>query len=188
MNTYLSIDLDYWVNCHRRRDVDLFFKKVYALGLPIFTAPFHDQLLEHINLSKYDQIINVDYHSDICDDGAELTLTEGTWANYVNHRDTYVWRHPDEGCLSPRVGYCHDTTNPFEHPEAAHWQRASCQHGLRGIPWKNITAVGVCLSKYWLNGNYNPLSNVLTTFGMDGWLCLKAIDQRLCIKPGFTQV
>ena len=100
MATYLSIDLDFWCHCHRRRRVDSFFKKVYALGLPIYTVSLHHHLLKHINKSKYDQIINVDYHSDLCDlataedtrRGYVLFLDEGSWANFVNHRTHFIWR------------------------------------------------------------------------------------------------
>ena len=166
---YLSIDLDYWVHCHERKPVDTFFSHVFALNLPIFGAAFHDQLLEHINNGKYDQVWNIDYHSDICDDGDGLKCNEGTWANYVNHRDTFVWRYPDEQCLSLKTGYCHDTISPFEKPSAAGWKQATMVQGLRGIPWKHISAVGICLSKRWL-GSWDIFDNTLQKLGIEDWL------------------
>jgi hypothetical protein len=183
--TYLSVDLDYWWQCHRRRDVDSFFSHVFSLHVPIFVAPFHDQLLEHINQSKYDHIINVDYHSDICDYAPWMRLNEGTWANFVQSRSHFDWRYPTEACLSMNSGYCHDEVNPFEKPEAARWCKTTCQQGLRSIPWRDITAVGVCLSKDWLDGNYYCLMNVLKTLQIKEWLEISSLDQRLCIRPRF---
>ena len=166
---YLSIDLDYWAY-RQRRDVDSFFKQVFALKLPVFCVAYHHHLLDHINQAKYDKIINVDYHADICDDGPGLALNEGVWANYVTHKDTYVWRYPSEECLSHATGYCHDDTSPFEQPAVAGWNDTEKKLGLRGIPWQEVTAVGVCLSKYWLYGRYTQLANVLKRLKMTMWL------------------
>lgn len=170
MLIYLSIDLDYWVHCHERRPVDSFFGHVFALNLPIFGAAFHHDLLEQINPTNYDKIINVDFHSDICDDGEGLELNEGTWLNYVLHKNAYEWRFPSEVCLTKETGYCHDTVNPFRKPEAAGWKQAAELQGLRGIPWKHISAVGVCLSKYWLHDNHDMITNVLQKLGIEDWL------------------
>jgi len=106
MKTYLSIDLDYW-NGLRKRSIDAFFKHVFRLGLPIWVAPFHDQLLPHINQHDCNCLVNVDYHSDISDYEPRLRLTEGTWANFVKwkRKGTFIWRYPQPKCLgcSPRI-------------------------------------------------------------------------------------
>ena len=181
---YLSIDLDYWCKCHERRCVDSFFKHVFELKLPIYCAPFHHQLLEHINQREYDEVINVDYHSDICDnsDKVPTPLNEGTWANFVKYREQFDWRYPSEECLSEFTGYCHDDISPFDTPEVAGWPHASKKKGLRGIRWKGVTGVGVSLSKYWLYGNYNCLWNVLEYLKIDTWIMTPQRDivPKLC--------
>ena len=65
MHSYLSIDLDYWRNEKNDQESTKVFKKVFSLGLPLYVVKTHEQLLSHINRSRYDVIYNVDYHSDI---------------------------------------------------------------------------------------------------------------------------
>jgi hypothetical protein len=85
MRVYLSIDLDYFCR-GRKQQCDAFFKKVYALRLPIHVACEHHHLLDTME-GDFDTLINVDFHSDLCDTPAEgwvpEDLNEGTWGNFV---------------------------------------------------------------------------------------------------------
>jgi hypothetical protein len=146
MNTYLSIDLDYW-NGLRKRSIDTFFAHVFQLQLPIWIAPFHDQLLPHINQHDCDTLINVDYHSDIADFPAlgrrRLPCNEGTWANFVKwkKKGTFIWRYSHPICPTDWEGYCHNIRNPFEDARVARWKCILNRAGLRGIPWHTVKAV-----------------------------------------------
>jgi hypothetical protein len=161
VKTYLSIDLDYW-----RRDFDRepwhakrFFKRVWLLGLPIRVALHHHHLIRDINRIKdLDKVVNVDYHSDIVEeheDYPHLELTEGTWANYVEHRRNMIfeWRYPSEECLDCGTGYCHTYRNPFEE-DCTPWWSVRKKEGVARIPWSEICAVGVCLSPGWLDSKW----------------------------------
>ena len=185
MKTYLSIDLDYW-NGLRRRSIDIFFKHVFQLGLPIWVAPFHDQLLPHINQHDCDTLINVDYHSDISDyEPRRLPLTGGTWANFVKWKKhgTFIWRYPQAECLSHDGGYCHLHKNPFKNAACARWGECLNRAGLRGIPWHTVKAVGVSLSAFWINRRNNPLLPITRVLGIDHWLKWDWIKQRTLAEP-----
>jgi hypothetical protein len=180
---FLSIDLDYWAH-GRKHQCDVFFKKVYALGLPIHAAYEHDHLLDVINSSQCTTLINVDFHSDLCDtpaEGWELSdLNEGTWGNFVSWRErgTFIWRYPSSLCLKPGNGYCHNDVNPFEKP-ASGWREARKRQGVAGIPWDSIKAVGVCLSPDWI-GRTSVIREPIDRLGMQDWLDLDEIG--LCLS------
>jgi hypothetical protein len=184
VKTYLSIDLDFW-NGLGWRSIEGFFKHVFDLRLPIFVAPFHDQLLPHINQHPCNTLINVDYHSDIADDDGSLICEEGTWANFVEwkHDGTFIWRYSDSICPTPNEGYCHDRINPFKHPCVSGWGRCRKRQGWSAIPWHTIKAIGVCLSIYWIEKWRNPFAPIAETLGMREWLMMDSTEQRLGAKP-----
>lgn len=156
-DTYLSIDLDYWRwDDADSKQVRRFFRRVWALGLKVTVAIHHHHLLSSINRASrhLQQVINIDYHSDIAEEDNKLDLNEGTWANFVDHRErmTFDWRYPEEGCLDCSTGYCHAFNNPFK-VDCTRWGSVVKHNGLVRIPWQRIRAVGVCISPTWLNGN-----------------------------------
>lgn len=173
MNVYLSIDLDYWCRS-QKRTCDAFFKKVYALHLPIHVAREHHHLLDVINSSRCDTLINVDWHSDLCDspeDGWTLAdFNDGTWGNFVSwrHKGTFIWRYPRSTCLSLHVGYCHDDDNPFEMPVSG-WMATRKRRGVADIPWDSVKSVGVCLSPTWI-GKESVIQEPITRLEMQEWV------------------
>ena len=181
MRTYLAIDLDYW-NGLPRQSINAFFARVFRLRLPIWVAPFHHQLLPHINQNPCDQLINVDYHSDICECG-DLPLNEGTWGNFVKWRkhSTFIWRYPDQRCLSRGTGYCHSDKNPFEDATCTDW-RCLKQEGLRNLPWSTVKAVGVSLSWNWIEGS-NPCVPITKILGIARWLEWTSTEQEEQARP-----
>jgi len=184
MKTYLSIDLDYW-NGLPRQSINAFFSRVFQLKLPIWVAPFHHQLLPHINRNPCDQLINVDYHSDIATLANNLQCTEGTWANFVKWRigGAFTWRHPSNKS-HPASGYCHDIEerNPFENPARTGWRVCQKYAGLRGIPWSTVKAVGVSLSWNWIEGS-NPCVPIVCALGIDHWLKWTSTEQEKQARP-----
>ena len=167
MKTYLSIDLDYWSYSTEQSAVRC-FDRVFSLGLPIYVAPYHHQLLTHMNESACDTLINVDFHSDLCDlhDPPHDLLNEGTWGNFVSWQKNgrFIWRYPS----GPRVhdGYCHARLNPFT-KNASGWKKTEMKKGLSDLPWDSVQAIGVCLSKYWLGSA--PITPVTNRLGITHW-------------------
>jgi hypothetical protein len=188
MKAYLSIDLDYWSHSTERSALH-FFDRVFALNMPIWVAPFHDQLLPHIEQSDCNTLINVDFHSDL----AELALpakdmlvgglNEGTWGNYVSWKDKgkFIWRYPDHNRI--RDGYCHEYPgyDPFKNPCYAGWRATSMLQGLSSLPWRSIRAVGVCLSAYWLRGA--PIQKITDRLQISQWRKLPERLHRRSLHP-----
>ncbi len=173
MKAYLSIDLDYWCQRGEPHHVRAFFQRVWKLNLPITVALHHHHLLESINRRRgLDTIINVDYHSDVAEDARGFTcdLNEGTWGNFVDFQSkgTFIWRYPNEVCLSHDTGYCHTYLNPFEE-QCTGWRSIKKKQGLARIPWHDICAVGVCLSPCWLERPW-VMSYPIETLGMVEWM------------------
>jgi len=172
MKVYLSVDLDYFIRAHRGH-CDAFFEKVYALRLPIFSACEHHHLLKSMG-GDFDTLINVDFHSDLCDtpEGGwrGYQLCDGTWGNFVPWRrqGTFIWRYPNQDCLNVGVGYCHDNINPFE-KRVSGWREARKQRGVTDIPWKDVKAVGVCLSPTWI-GPVSTIQEPIERLEMQDWL------------------
>jgi len=182
MRTYLSIDLDYW-NGLQRRSIDTCFGHVFQLGLPIWVAPFHHQLLPHINQCDYDTLINVDFHSDIAEQGWGQSPTEGTWANFVKWRrhGTFIWRHSRWGRWGGETRYCHWQRNPFKE-DVSGWKCVLKQEGLQGIPWHTVQAVGVSLSTFWLSKD-NPCRPITQALGIEHGLGLDQLMQAIQARP-----
>ena len=182
MRTYLSVDLDWWA-AGTEGSLVYFFAHVFDLKLPICVAPFHDQLLDHINANPCERLINVDYHSDLVDiptPAEDLSLTclnEGTWGNFVAWKQSaaFVWRYPK--CIhEPANGFCHCDYDPFKNACHCGWRATKMATGLGCIPWRTVHAIGVCLSSYWLNGA--PVQRITDRLGISGWRTVSLKLQR----------
>jgi hypothetical protein len=181
MKAYLSIDLDYWRASSRQTPVVNFFKKVFAMGLPIMVALHHHHLVRDINskVQDFDTLINVDYHSDLSDENFKglgpLELEEGTWANFIHFRGDghFIWRYPILECLQwgeGASGYCHRRMNPFVDQDVSGWEHTTMIHGVAHLPWNKIGAIGVCLSPGWLEDSISILSYPLEMLDLYEWL------------------
>lgn len=162
---YLSVDLDYWTTQTKRKDTQNLNRFVDRLLQSTTNIRFyrdHHHLLRHINRLQFNQIINVDYHSDLTNEALLRSTKErleiGNWANFVQAKETkeFLWLYPSEE--SRDNGFCHsknsettpsrqyDSLSPFR---KVNWPYAkvSMLHGWEGrIPWCQIVAAGVCLS------------------------------------------
>ncbi len=186
MKAYLSIDLDYWSHSTERSALH-FFDRVFSLNMPIWVAPFHDQLLPHIEAVDCNTIINVDFHSDLADlalpaeDMLLAQLNEGTWGNFISWKakGKFVWRYPDKKRV--RDGCCYDSYDPFKNPVYAGWGSAVMKQGLSDLPWKSIRGVGVCLSSYWLRGA--PVKQITDKLRISQWRRLPERLHRRSLHP-----
>lgn len=161
---YLSIDIDYWADFNRfarRKSMTRIIKRIRDLHVPIYYREEHQQLLPHMNWFKYDTLINMDTHADVCEGIAGKTLkdfNEGTWVNYISphirERGTYVWVYPDKASMSFDVGFCHTNSgpDPFSDKslEICGWKHTHyCSLRLPSHVWNRIIAVGICRSRDW---------------------------------------
>lgn len=168
--TYLSIDLDFWNRNRNYTHLRKFLLKVMEV-IPIKeirVVDSHETLLEHVNKSGCDSLINVDYHADIYDrfnpkaKNYRNSFNCGTWVNFVNFRSrgNYTWILPYPIENAPENGYCHDIDyglNPFKKPDIAGWKKTYEKYELKPekvINWSEIKAAGICYSYDWLTGRY----------------------------------
>lgn len=156
---YLSIDLDYWRYDESPDHCREFFKQVFALRLPLYTVMTHHHLLLDVEaagvLENCREVWNVDWHSDLCEEAAGTTLNEGTWGALISwrHLGTFVWRYPRAACIKNQrgiTGYCHVGDNPFTDRNATAWKKTILRKGTKGIPWRRIQRIGLCLSPNWV--------------------------------------
>lgn len=162
---YLSVDLDFW---NEREDTECyaFLSKLKSL-FKIHIVDSHEKLLPHINVRKYDEVINLDRHADIANNGNSLgckkfkdgrkvpELNCGTWANWIKNRETFTWLYPYE--TDENGGYCHEPRinkfSPFVHPKIAAWKNVR-KVAVRDIPsniLEDVVAVGVACSYDWVD-------------------------------------
>ena len=195
MKTYLSIDLDFW-NTRKIKECRDFMKKVKDTGIPIKIVDDHADLLPFINHRKYDCIINIDYHSDISNNAYHTKgrrfpytyfdekhiknhfvkignvflpkLNCGTWANWINHKNSFIWIHPFD--VDFDLALCHvprkDKFSPFIHPEISGFGSVSRYNIHNSIPswvFNNVKEIGIACSYKWLEDSSidsHPLSLV----------------------------
>jgi hypothetical protein len=175
--SYLSIDLDYWNDEYTDGACKSFFKKVFALGLPITIVDSHERLLYSVNSSGANVLYNVDFHSDFFgyrsrdEAKAEMgrKIQDGTWVNHVRWRrkGSYFWMYPEARCYGNRESYqtnggeyrgdgvCWVTEeeNPFFPTTYNEWKSVKRLKGHRKIDWETIVSVGVAISRDYLTGN-----------------------------------
>ena len=101
MKTFLSIDIDFWNELGRYGGVEasleslnLVYKQCRTNSIPLSAVANHNQMLSLVNKSKTNQLINIDYHSDLATNDVDI-LTCGTWVSYVKQRkqSKYKWLH-----------------------------------------------------------------------------------------------
>lgn len=170
MKTYLSIDLDFWNQGKRSLPHLKRFLTTVRHNLPmsrIKVVDSHEELLPHVNESGCDELINIDWHSDVTNrfDSCEYNLRSptklncGTWVSFVKFRKqgVYTWIHPYKASDRIAKGYCHwplkNIHNPFVNPCLAGWnatRQLKNKHPEKVIPWNSVTHAGICFSYDWV--------------------------------------
>jgi hypothetical protein len=149
-NSYLSIDLDFWMDRANAKSASFFFKKVFKLDVPITCVIEHEELLSDVKKVKnLKTLYNVDYHSDICSDcERDDEPCDGTWVNFVPGRTNanYIWILPSLETYYEEEGICHVEKDPFQDPKASKWKSVNFTDSMKDIEWDKIQRVGVCLS------------------------------------------
>ena len=157
MRIYLSIDLDYWKTGRRPEQ---FLNRVKALRKPIKVTEEHHDLLSHMNSFSYDCLINIDWHSDLCENIPDFPiLKDGTWANHIRagNRNQFIWIYPSYSCVEGRdnsssTGYCNalGKYNPFlvrDPLKVCGWNRVNKRKRfITEEEMSQVIGVGICLS------------------------------------------
>jgi len=164
MNTFLSIDLDYFGMTrfgyskkgkhNNKKFITDFISKSLSLKVPTIIIESHEHILTLLNKRKYDKVINVDFHSDIVIDEGNEVLNEGTWANHYRYKKSTVfeWRYPNkEACLYEGNGVCGywgSYTTEWK-PSKMGFKRVIHKEGIDNINFNSIDGVGICISPTW---------------------------------------
>ena len=166
---YLSIDLDFW-NAYPgigiiKHPVQV-IKNMVALckeqDVQVRACMNHQQMLPWVNASNARTLVNIDFHSDVCEpDATELNC--GTWITYVKWRKvgTYIWLRSQE---NPYDGACNT--------RRVQYQPSSWKHGL---DWKRVSSREVFPTTTCLMSKINKL---LETH------LLKGVG--ICLSPQYT--
>lgn len=157
MNTYISVDLDYWGMSERsyKGSVVRFLNRLDNLGLPIYVTKSHEKILPHLNNFKVDKIYQIDFHNDIIKEPVtRRDLNEGTWANFYKYKEECVfeWRYPDvyKSFLDGwgRCDWVYSKTDPWE-PKLMGYKKVLRQQGLSNIDLHNVSGASVTISRNW---------------------------------------
>ncbi len=165
MNTYLSIDLDYWAEGMRggKKNAQNILERVFQKIKEVPVKIHHHQILSHVNKSDCDRLINIDYH---CDTSRYVKQDQGypenlcaTWVGRVKWRDygTYIWKYPLSRCLSLSEGFCSngywDKGNDYPRlfKKEFGWYKVRKQNRKSKLPWSTIKAASISISPGWID-------------------------------------
>ena len=145
MRTYLSIDIDFW------NDLDAAETSLSRLllrrgDIPTLSVMNHQQLLQDVDESDADRLVNVDEHSDLTDTTVNI-FECGSWISYVRwrKRGEYLWIRNQRGTI-------HGSCNRYR----GYWDAGSDWGETRGIfrrqeidlclYLQECVGIGLCLS------------------------------------------
>jgi len=155
---HLTIDLDYFdTKCYLMVDEGMeFLERVFEMFSPsIFKN--HHEILPYINCTKYDRIINVDFHSDIADEPVK-DLNCGTWANFYKYKEDAVfeWRCPNRKiCLEDGYGRCDSDSFSCKSLDRSNlgYKKVYIREGIDRISYNKIKDTSIVLSPEYTEGN-----------------------------------
>ena len=160
-STYLSVDLDYFNEKPLREMTKLF--SIMLRRIPpknILLVETHEDLLPHVLANKPQLLVNVDTHSDFCEDATVASFPHcGNWVNF-SKAEKYRWLAPNRevtayyriGSWGNKIwageGRC-DSTEHFFSKKCAHMRNikdSAIWYGLSRIPWDTVGCVGIAVS------------------------------------------
>ncbi len=169
MVSYLSVDLDFWCDKKDDKKSTKFFTDVLSLNLPMYVVESHEQLLDDINKHTYDNIYNVDYHSDLFGFHSRSEMIkwkkknpypdEGQWGVFIKWRrnGSFHWMYPKEDCYEKKSGcrgrgacWEEESDNPYLDTSYCDWKGVFKDVGIRKIRWDTIRAIGISASPDWI--------------------------------------
>lgn len=170
MKTFLSIDIDFWNYLTHAPEIALenlnnLYKHCRTNSVPLTAVCNHNQMLPVVNRSDTNQLINIDYHSDLTTNNVD-NLNCGTWVSYVKQRkqSKYKWlhrSHADDGECNgdyPIFKGCMTIEREFPGNVVVDWYDYSHVE-LNGVNFnvkkmfdrENVTQVCICESPAYTN-------------------------------------
>ena len=145
MRTYLSIDLDFW-NDLNAADITLSRLLLRRGDIPAIAVMNHQQLLQSINRSGADFLVNVDEHSDLTNTDVNI-FTCGTWVSYVKWRTQgqYLWVRNQQGTNHGNCNHGQKSWNTGSDWYSTNTIFATQEVDLRQY-LKDCVGIGLCLS------------------------------------------
>lgn len=154
MSVYVSIDLDFW----RRDFPEKFLRRLLDLGKPVKASIHHQYLLGHMNTYRYDEMINIDRHSDINKfsyNSNRYQLSCGNWGNFVaeKNKNDFIWVHPFKRIPVDSKKYKKLRYDGNEKQWPSGWKTYTERRRtlLTKREFENIRAIGICLSPSYLS-------------------------------------
>ena len=176
---FVSVDLDYWKDSRFGADsvrfLDTLVKLAAANNRPMSGVVEHHFSLAYCDAAPGDGLVNIDFHSDLCDFDnwqtcvckreetlKSLSLNCGTWVNHVAWANSgpFAWFYPEDRCFlsdsGPGGGRCEwDFAAGVWEPEKADVWQFLCgwgdlRHGC-GLPvLRDLSGLSICLSPDYL--------------------------------------
>lgn len=157
MCNHLSVDLDYFNNS-KIGVSSSFWKKIKRSKKPIWIFYEHQDIIPFINKTKYEKIINIDWHDDIVESDDLFLLEDYNWANYYKYQKNsiYEWRYPFKKNFTEigiwREGRCTDV-DVWKY-NLTEWKKIKHGEGIRGINFNDVKDISVVLSNRYTQGFY----------------------------------
>lgn len=160
MNTYLSIDLDFWLaDPGDSLPIKTLFQLLGALKnieCPKVIVKDHDELVPFIDESTPSKIVHIDYHQDIAwptpHDRGPLELNCGTFFWFIQNKENieFTWYYPDTKCVQAPwyAGLCMDMYyKPFSKRNFI-FKNQTKRVGLPPLKTlKDVNSIGIAISK-----------------------------------------
>lgn len=97
INTYLSVDLDYWGSYQilNKKNMCKYLDRIFRLECPVYIVNSHEEILQYLNKLKVKHLINIDFHADVVNNAGKFDFCDGTWANFYKYKKDCVfeWRY-----------------------------------------------------------------------------------------------
>jgi len=148
MQTFLSIDLDFWLGLKADRvdrDLNRIVRHCRHRNIPVAAVMNHQQMMPAVSASPARRLLNVDAHDDLIIEPESLGC--GSWVSFVEWapQGTYEWIR--RGSLF--IGSCDGRIRWRSRNHGTNWNRIRARK-LREFPFEelqnDIVEVGLCMS------------------------------------------
>lgn len=135
IKTFLSVDIDFWnILIYKENLLLSFLDKLQMFSksnnIQISAVTNHQQMLDPVNKSGCNKLVNIDFHSDLADTSVD-ELNCGTWVSYVKWRDKghYHWVRSNHAFC----GDCNGSAPIFQD------NNRKIRNSLKKTGWNNVT-------------------------------------------------
>lgn len=152
-NKFLSLDLDVFTNLSER-DMLSFVEYLLTIKNKIRIYEMHQDMLNQVDESGCNVLINCDYHDDLADENYIMfekeskIANDGDWVSYVKWRKNgkYLWLHPHNQnnlCL----GYCNGEIDIYKNRDISGWKSIEKRQARFPVRLSGkISDCAICLS------------------------------------------